>query len=253
MENQENKNIEINESNSAKRLKMLGDSTSEEIHKESDKDVKGDYFANVWYRNKWAIILGAVGIVIFIILCFTLCGQEKTDVSVMYVGPEYLVHKAEGLNEKFEMLSDDYNGDGEIHTSFPTLVYQTPKQVEILKNESPEKIIPAKDNNNALGQFQTQVMGGELVIYLIDPDLYENLAHASQKISDVLGYELSDDMMFNDSAVYFAKTDFAKYFTEFGALPEDTIMCVIRTIGTDSDYYDASVDMFKRIIEFKAQ
>ncbi len=250
MENQENN--QQTESNSAKRLKMLGDSMEEDIHKESDKEVKGDFWGNVWYRNKWAIIFGGIGLVILLVLCLTLCGKEKTDMSIMYVGPEYLVHKAEGINEKFEMITDDYNDDGEVNSSFPTLVYQTPEQIEKLKKENPEKIIPAKDNNNALAQFQTQVMGGEIVIYLIDPNLYENLANASQDVSEILGYELSSDMMYNDNAVYFAKTDFAKYFEEFSSIPEDTIMCVIKTVGTDEDFYNSSVDMFKKIIEFKA-
>lgn len=251
MENQKN-NEQLNESNSAKRIKMLGGSMDEEIHKESDKEVKGDFWANVWYRNKWAIILGVIGLVILLLLCLTLCGKEKTDMAIMYVGPEYLVHKAEGINEKFEMLGDDYNGDGEINTSFPTLVYQTPEQVEQLKKEDPQKIVPAKENNDALGQFQTQVMGGEIVLYLIDPSLYENLDHASQKISDVLGYELDADMMYNENAVYLFKTDFANYFEELSSLPRDTIMCVIKTVGTDNDFYASSVDMFKKIIEFKA-
>ncbi|MBO5373817.1 MAG: hypothetical protein J6A54_00010 [Clostridia bacterium] len=248
---EENKNI--NESNSAKRLKMLGGDVSEDIHLESDKEVKGDFWGNVWYRNKWAIIFGAIGLCILIVLCFSLCGKKGTDVNIMYVGPEYLVHKAENMADSIASVADDYNEDGIVNVSFPTLVYQSPEQQETLKKENPEKLISAKDNNDALGQFEAQVMSGKICIYLIDPYLYElRVKPACIKASEILGYEPEAELKYDDGALYFKKTEFAKYFDSLESIPDDTLICVIKTVGTDGELFENSCDTYKGIINFKS-
>ena len=248
---EENKNI--NESNSAKKLKMLGENMSEDIHLESDKEVKGDFWGNIWYRNKWAIIFGAIGLFILIVLCFSLCGKKGTDVNVMYVGPEYLVHKAEDMADSISRVASDYNEDGIINASFPTLVYQSPDQQQTLKKEDPSKLISAKDNNDALGQFEAQIMSGEICIYLIDTYLYELRAKpACINASEILGYEPALELKYDDSALYFQKTEFAKYFESFESIPDDTLICVVKTVGTDGEVFEESCDTFKGIMNFKA-
>ena len=48
----ENKNStdNIGESNNAKRLRMLGDSTGEDIHLKSDEAVNGEFWTNFWFK-----------------------------------------------------------------------------------------------------------------------------------------------------------------------------------------------------------
>lgn len=246
---EENKN-EVNEqSNAAKRLEGLGVSMDENIHLESDKAVKGDFWGNIWYRNKWAIIIGAVALVMLIILCFALCGKETPDLNIMYVGPVYMVDKADSIEARLKELYPDYEGE----IGFPTLIYQSEEERERLAKEDPERLMPVKENQNALAQFQMQAMGGEMVIYLIDPSLYENIEGACLDISELLGYELDAELVYNEYAINFSKTDFAKYFDEFSTLPEDTIMCVVKTQFTDDDNFSSSVELFKKIVAFEAQ
>ncbi len=252
----ENKNSEsINESNSAKRLKMLGDSTSEDIHLESDKEVKGSFWGNIWYRHKWAIIMLAIALVIVLLLSLTLCGREKYDVKIMYVGPKYMASNAGVIGERLQGVCEDYDGDGEARLLFSTLVYQTPEQMEILAKEDPSKVLMAKDNNSALEQFQTQAMGGAVVVFFIDPALYETFApDALVKIEDAIGYAPDQALLYegNEYALDLSRTDIVKYFPELSELPKDTIACVVKTVGTDDAHYEASCAWLKRLIEFKA-
>ena len=247
MENKENK-PQINESNAAKRLEGLGVSMDENIHLESDKAVKGSFWGNIWYRNKWAIIIGSIMLVTVIVLCFALCGKDTPELNVMYVGPTYMVNNAESCAQRLNEIYAEYEDE----IGFPTLVYQSEEERERLKKEAPERLLNESENLNALNQFQMQAMGGEIVIYLIDPALYMHLEGACTKISDVLGYELSDELMYNDYAVNFSKTDFAKYFDEFDALPENTIVCIVKTAFTSDENYSSSCELFKKIVEFQA-
>ncbi len=261
MENNENKNTlpEQNESNSAKRLRMLGDSTSEDIHLKSDEAVKGSFWGNLWYQGKWAIILGGIALVMLIILGFTLCHDSSRDMNIIYVGPNYDVSYAENvtaMNEKLSLICPDYDGDGEIIVNSPNIIYKSPEQLEAYKKQNPNRDLSAMERANAeaYNQFASQIMSGELAIYLIDPYLYENMAkQACVPLAEVLGYETDEGLKYDDKAIYFSKTDFAIYFDEFDEIPADTLMCVVKTVNTDDDFFADSCDYFKRIVEFSAQ
>jgi hypothetical protein len=250
MENNENN---IQESNSLRKLKMLGGSTSENIHLESDKEVKGDFWSNLWYQHKWAIILGSIAVIMLVVLIFMLANDKKEDLNIMYVGPEPVIHKVEEMSEKLSNICDDYDGDGEIVLNFPTLIYQTDAQRQKLKDTHPEKLITPQANSDALGQFQAQLMSGALTIYLLDPELYEQSAKSlCVPISEILGdtSTLKDGIVYDDRAINFSKTTFAIRYDEFDILPSDTVMCVVKTVNTDSDLFENSCDFFKSIVEF---
>ena len=54
VDNENSKKAEnsVGESASAKRLRMLGDSVSEDIHLKSDEEVKGAFWPNLWFKYK---------------------------------------------------------------------------------------------------------------------------------------------------------------------------------------------------------
>lgn len=259
MENNENKNIipEQNESNSAKKLRMLGDDMNESIHLESDKAVKGKLWENIWYRHKWAIILGGIALIMLLILCLTMCRTEKKDINIMYVGPEYNVSNVENIDameEKLALICPDYDENGEVEVSIPSLIYKSPDQLDKYKEENPDFDMSAmlSANNEALETFSAQIMSGELTVYLIDPYLYELQAkQACVPISEILGYEADSELLYDEKAVYFSKTDFAQHYSEFDILPEDTLICVVKTVATDDELLQNSCDFVKKIIEFE--
>ena len=49
-----NQDFEIQDSNSAKKLKALGVDMNEKIHSSEDEITKGNLWDNIWYRYKWA-------------------------------------------------------------------------------------------------------------------------------------------------------------------------------------------------------
>ena len=259
MENNENKNIvpEQNESNSAKRIRMLGGETSENIHLESDKAVKGNFWENVWYRHKWAIILGGAALAMILILCLSMCRTEKKDINIIYIGPEYDVSYVENLDamkEKFQLICPDYDENGESEVGVPNMICRSPEQLDKYAQENPNfDMGPMRtENSKTLETFSAQLMSGQLTIYLMDPYFYDNYAkQACVPISEILGYEADSELLYNEKAIYFSKTEFAKHFSEFDVLPDDTLMCVVKTVNTDTKLFENSCDYVKRVVEFE--
>ena len=247
----ENKNENKNESNSAKKIRMLGVDSSEDIHLESDKEVKGNVVKNFWYRNKWFVVIGAVFLVVFIILAIQLLHKDEYDMKIVYAGPEYILTNVPDYSEKLKYAFDDHNGDGEKLLGFATIRYQTDAQREALvKNNEREKLISSDANLNALTQFETQIMSGEVCVYLIDPYLYEKRAKlACVSLSEIMGGEVDSNIVYDENAIYFKRTEFASYLG-FNELPDDTLLCIVQTVGTDDELMENSKEFFKKIVNF---
>ncbi|MBR2024275.1 MAG: hypothetical protein IKA02_00530, partial [Clostridia bacterium] len=85
----EEKEFEIQDSNSAKKLKALGVDMNDKIHSEEDEIKKGNLWDNIWYRYKWAIIIGSILLIIGIILTVQIAQKKDDDLKIVYAGPVY--------------------------------------------------------------------------------------------------------------------------------------------------------------------
>jgi hypothetical protein len=241
------------ESNEAKRQRLMGVKNDEEIHAEEAEIKKGNFFANLWYRHKWFIIIGATFLIIAIILIVQLAGKEKNDIVLMYAGPQYIdAETREQMIDAFSQIMPDYNGDGKKVFNFSNIVYQTEEQRKDTGNLY-EKLNTDQANLESLQSFQSQMIsGGEIAIYLLDPNFYEMYKDKFIKISDLTDKTVSDDIKCGDNGIYFKKTAFGKYFDCFDALPDDTILCVkVKLVTTDDNAQKYSQNFFSRILDFE--
>lgn len=253
--------IRENESNAAKRIRLLGIDTEDKIHSSEMTIKKGNFFSNLWYQHKWGIIIGSVLIIIGVFFIISMVTKPKYDMYVSYAGPlypDYETHYA--IENAFFELSKDYDGNGEKLINFAAITYQNEEQrkatAEEMKNDF-GAIMQTSENYKALTTIQSQMLSGTVAIYLLDEALFKSYEADLVKISDITDVKFDKEVMASSSGVYFKKTEFYKHMqgTEWGAslkkLPDDTVLCILPALITiDEELYESSLELIKAIFEF---
>lgn len=250
----ENKNINTDESNNAKRLRMLGDDSSEDIHLKSDAEVKGAFWPNFWFRYKWYVIIISAFVLIFTVFLIQGLNTKKYDVGVLYAGPTYAVDIQNDIANAFKDFAKDTNGDGEKYVLVSTNVYMNEEQqIEAANGNKYDQMALYSANIQAYKDFQQQMLAGNIIVCLMDPSLFEDYKEAFSDVSDILGYEPDSSLMYAENAINFQKTDFAKSYECFKRLPKDTLLCIMTTHQLTPDAArEVSIDLFKAVVNFEA-
>ncbi len=252
---------EINESNAAKRLKLLGDNAEDKIHDDTLAKKKGNFFVELWYRHKWALIVGAVLLFIAIYFIVSMAMQPSYDMYVSYAGPLYVDAETKGaVDFAFGKVVKDYNGDGEKLFNFAGTTYQNEEQrkqsVEDMKL-SYGAIMQTSENVKALTNIQTQIISGTVAIFLMDEALYREYESNMLNLEELLDLELDPKLKVGDSGVYFKKTPFFYHMYAqsegrgLGNLPDDTVLCILPKLTTMEDrLHENSVTLLRDILTF---
>ena len=253
-----------NESNAAKRIRLLGIDNNDKIHDESVAIKKGDFFANLWYQHKWGIIIGSILIITAVIFIVSVATSPKYDMYVAYAGPLYVdIETKDALEFAFLEISKDYDGNGEELLNFASITYQNPEQIE----KNPEEIkqsygavLQTHENYKALDTIRSQMMSGTVAIYLMDEKLYKEYESNMLDLSELTDGDIDPSLMAGESGVYFKKTDFYyfMYANEKGRalkkLPDDTVLCILPRLQTmDKELHESSKDLIKSILEFEIE
>lgn len=250
-----NNNFEIQDSNSAKKLKALGVDMNEKIHSHEDEIKKGNFWDNIWYRYKWVIIIGSILLLIAVVLIVQIAMKKDDDIKIAYAGPVYIAdaETRNNLANVFSVIAKDYNDDGELIINITSNVILNTKQLEE-EDENGRKPNASQvgQNQSLLNTFKQQMQSGDFTIYFIDKGLYEeSLKGVFENIEDVLGVDIPDGVKYDDYAVYLKKTAFGSYYKGLDKLPDDTLVLVLKkNIFTDSDDYLNSIDFLKKLMEF---
>ena len=250
----DNKNsIDTGESNNAKRLRMLGDDSSENIHLEENKDFKGAFWPNLWFKYKWHIIIISAFLIIFTVLLIQFLTTTKYDVGVLYAGPEYVVDLQDDFAKAFGDFAKDTNEDGEKNVLFTTTVVMTPEQQKAAANGNQYDYLALQQSNKDTKKaFSDQMMAGNIVVCLLDPHLYAEYSDAFADVKEILGKELDSELMYAPDAIYFKKTDFAKYYECFDRLPSDTLLCImVNHRMTSEEEKQAAKELYTAILNFQ--
>ena len=254
--------VEENESNAAKRIRLLGIENDDKIHDESVSIKSGSFFGNLWYQHKWGIIIGSILIITAIIFTVSMINKPKYDVYLSYAGPLYMDYETRAAVEyAFLQISEDYDGNGEKQLNFASITYQNPEQQEKNPDEIKQsygQVLQTNENYKALNTIQSQMMSGTVAIYLIDEKLYKEYEANMVSLEELTDVQLDSSLMAGESGVYFKKTDFYKHMyasTEGRALrklPDDTVLCILPKLQTmDGEMYSSSKKLIKSILEFE--
>lgn len=258
--NNPNEDPQTEESNAARRLRMMGIST--EAEKSDEPIVKAGFFENFWYHYKTVTIVTLIFAFIIGVGVYQMVSKVTPDVYIMYSGPTYY-DNTRPLMDAFEsVMAEDYNGDGEKKVNILHTVRYTPEQIAILEAEA-EAIGEDYEfdyhfNAQEYERFQNEIMVGESIICLMDPSLYYEVGgnEIFMSLEEALGYvpeEAADDY-----AIYFKELKFAKFYSIFEQMPEDTLLVIRRTTamqklkGKKAETAQKNhVDYFKSMIEFE--
>lgn len=252
---EENKNQEINESNAAKRLRMLGDNMEENIHSKEQEIKKGNFWHNLWYHHKWAIVflvLILLTTIPVIIWCSEGVENNKRDALIYYVGPTQISNTAShnSFVETFEEVCTDFDGENGIIVNVEsTTLYATNQLFDADGNA----FTTAQTGKNAenINNFRNQLMTGEFTLILIDKSLYdEEFKGQFAKLSS-LGID-AGNAKYDACSLYLKETEFGSYFNAFNALPDDTLIVINqKNINHKDDDHANHVALLKDIIAYK--
>lgn len=221
---------------------------------------------NFWYYNKWKVIIGVFLAVMIGVCIFQLIDRDSPDIYVMYAGPEYLTAgDVQSVRDSFRRVIDDYNGDGERGVSLMILTCLTDEQIEERREaaaaESVEFFLDKQANLQNIKQFDMEIFGGESVICLLDPSLYERVREAGGfiRMDDIFNEEeLSEFELYDSCGIKFSSLPFAQVYGVFRDLPDDTVFC-IRKVSTISVFkgkkkyeklHEQHVDAFRNMVTF---
>lgn len=249
------------ESNAAKILRMRGISIEEN---NTDPIKKTNFFENLWYHHRGAIIMISFSVIILTILIAQLLRRESPDLYIMYAGPTYLdYNQTETAEENFKSIISDYNSDGKKGIALTQLVYISSEKQEEMKSNAEalgtDYTFDPLFNSQEYERFTNEIMVGNSIICLLDPALYN-------EVKGVDGFLLLDEILdvvpdsaHDEYSIKFSETKFYKYFTVFQNMPDDTLLAV-RRISAMSVFkgqknmekiHSDHLDFFKKIVSFE--
>lgn len=262
MDEEKTKNEEIKEeqeSNAARRLRMMGYSAEEENEKEASLPPAKKDFSNFWYHNKTKVLVfGFLAIVIAIGL-WQMLTREKPDIYIMYAGPTYVDNiEAEAMTDAFKSVAKDYNGDGSTVVNFMQADIFSEEQKEEYKAKS-GSAVDNKFNSDEKMRFENEMSAGESVVCLLDPWLYDEIKDSGVLLSikEVMGYE--PDCLNDEYSIKLSETAFSEYYSSFDVFPDDTLLVIRRATVMTAFKGDKAeqahkdhVDFFKKLVNFRA-
>lgn len=253
---------EINESHEAHRQRLLGIENDSKIHDTEMVIQKGNFFSNLWYQHKWAILIASFFVIIAIVFLVQTINREKPDMKLAYAGPQYINYELyDVIQNSFGGMVTDYNNDGKKLLNFTATTYQNDEQQrlaqEALKENSENLIfggvVSSSANYDAYTSIQYQLLSGDTVMFLMDEALFKEYEGNFLKLEEALGYapDKSISASSQGKGVYLHSLEICTVFPELKRLPKDTVVCLLPCLVTvDSELYAHTLEYFKSIIEF---
>lgn len=221
------------------------------------------WFDNYWYHYKW-ITIGVI-FAIFIITVCTLqtCEKQKEDTTVLYAGPCQLsaseVESIRGVVNA--VMPEDYDGDGNKYTGMVEYWICSEAQIKEIEASTDAYGVhgyvnrqQVTDNNK---NFKDYIMAGESSICFLDPYLYTQLKNAGRllPLTSVLGNDSGYES--DDYGIVLGMTDIYKEYSALRAMPDDTVICVLRQtvagrISKDKNYQN-DLEIFKAIVTYSKE
>lgn len=242
-------NIE-NESNVAKRLRLLGVENDDKIHDTEAEIKKGNFFANLWYKRKWLIIITTFFVLVFgglIIFCAT---RDNPDIRIAYNGSADLGSKdLEKINSYFSELVPDYDKDGKIDIDWTKNRYLSDEEIKEANKGQEGNAYTESANNEALTQINHLITFSDYNFMLVSEAVFDEFVDGFFKISE-LGLDGDySSITYKERGIYLNKTEFAKSNPELLAIfPADTLICIPNRMSKD---IEKETTLFNAILQYK--
>ena len=110
--------------------------------------------------------------------------------------------------------------------------------------------------------FNDDLSTGECSVLFLNPYLYNELSKREisgdrdirMTMEEVFGEDLPEGVMPDGCGVRLGDTEIYKYYEELQVLPEDTVICVLRSYymgaSSNKEKHAMSVELFRNIVNF---
>lgn len=205
---------------------------------------------NYWYHYKWVTIVVAFLLIVGIVLTVQMIQKVEYDAYVMYLGEDEIPNtQYQDILSSLSKVVSDENGDKEVLINFARTPY-------IADQDDPRA---TSVNANAM-KFMSTMIVQPYYIYLINKDVYELYKGKDLfvPLCDLLP-NAADELFYDDYAVYFSQTEFARKNAGVDHLDDNTLLVVKNvpyspskaTVEAEKVAFQAHVQVVKNIISFK--
>lgn len=205
---------------------------------------------NYWYHYKWHTIIVAFFLVIGIISTVQIFNKESYDAYVMYVGSDEIPDtKYYDILQSLKAVSSDYDEDKAHKINFSKLAFIS----------DPENNMASTVNTPTI-QFLSNLVVQPYYIYLMDVEVYKLYKDSGVFVPiSELFQDVPEDWYYDDTAVYFDKTDYANSFAGVDNLGENTLLVMKivpyasskRVAAVERQSYENHLDMLKNILSYR--
>lgn len=220
--------------------------------------------ANFVYYYKWHMLIALFFVVVLSVLIFQMCTQDKYDVKVMYAGPAIVSDTSDAaIQDVLSARGEDYDKNGKVSVLLYDLVIMSEDELYAAYDKGYQ---PTVLNNGVINEnrktFSFHALADEFFLLMLSPECYDILYTNDRLVSlDTMGIALEGtplyEARYDDYGLYLHDLDFAKFYTAFSVLPEDTLVCVKKVAKTKKNNSAAEIsqknhiDFFKAMADFK--
>ena len=180
---------------------------------------------NFWYHHKWKTLLTVFfgGVILFCTV--HACSKPSYDAHIIYAGPVYYGEELykEATAKLSGYLPSDFNEDGQKLVDFVNVLY-VPEELAEEYMEQGVNFDPYQ-NEQSLSLFRTEIMNGQCLICLMDPEVYDKMSELN--VFRPLA-EIFDEVPENAADDYAFLAEDLPAFRRMGesVFPEDTVVCL---------------------------
>ena len=209
---------------------------TEGISVEDSKFLK--WLDNYWYHYKWMTIGIAFALIVFLICTLQICSRENEDITLLYAGPCLMSSdERQNVNSAFNaILPKDYDGSGEKKVTITSYLIYSREQIKEITAETDEYgvhgIVDTNYNSNQYNTYSNYLLTGESSVLLLDPWLYEALRDNGENVLMNLSeaFENIPEACVDGYGIRLGDTDIYNEYAVLKALPEDTVICLMRPL-----------------------
>lgn len=225
--------------------------------------------SNFWYYHKWKVIVIAFFTIVFAVGIYQMATRDDVDEIIIVGTPVDL--DAEQREEIDRLLTSQMpkNNDGSLKTLdiYNYTVFSEDEIDEANHSETDEEgkyvvKVSQSYNTSKIEEFNQFLSTGESSVLLVSEYLYNSLASKDKadgkdirmSMEEIFGKDLPEGVMPDGCGIRLGDTEIYKYYEELQVLPEDTVVCVLRSYfygaSSDKEKHAASVELFKNIVTF---
>ncbi|MBQ8409648.1 MAG: hypothetical protein IJY39_12385 [Clostridia bacterium] len=233
-----------------------------EIKLTSSNRVLG-WLENFWYYHKWKVIIILFFAVILTVGVVQMVNKEESDATVVVAVPADLyAEHIEGIDNVLTALIPTGGESGAKNLTLITYpIYSEDELKAANEAETDEdgkyvqKVLQSY-NTSKIEEYRSYLQTGECSILFVSEYLYANLRDQNRlrPVSEVFGEAAPAGTMSDGYGIRLGDTYLYEYFDELKVLPEDTVICLMRSYiwgaSSDEEKYGEIEEYYKKIVTF---